>query len=193
MSAKHQSPCTGNGASSPPCAPVRRTQRGFTLLEMVVTITVLGTLAAVGAQILSSGVQAFDASQGAMTTLAKAQYATERLARELRGVTYSGGSYSISLPSATQLIFTRTDGGATDTVDLRFNAPNLTLAYGSVAGTHVLSDQVTAATFTGYQSDGVTQTSNPALIAYVDLQITWSDGSAQYLRRVRVALREQPW
>lgn len=172
---------------------VRRAQRGFTLLEMVVVITVLGTLAAVGAQILSGGVQAFDASQNAMTTLAKAQYTTERLARELRGVTYSAGSYTISLPSSTQVTFTRSDGASTDTVDLRFSASTLTLAYGTVPGTHVLTDQVTSATFAGYQSDGVTQTSDPALIAYVDLQITWSDGSTQYPRRVRVALREEPW
>lgn len=193
MRAVYQAVCPDNRVRSLRRALVHRRQCGFTLLEMVVVITVLGTLAAVGAQILSSGVEAFESSQNALTTLAKAQYATQRLARELRGVTYSGSSYSIAIPSATQISFTRSDGQTTDTVDLRFNAPNLTLAYGSVAGTHVLSDQVSAATFTGYQSDGVTQTSNPALMAYVDLQITWFDGSAQYPRRVRVALREQAW
>lgn len=193
MSGSSQPAGFGDGARSVPSNPRLLMQRGFTLLELVVAITVLGTLAAVGSQILASGVQAFEASQAAVTTLSKAQYASERLARELRGVTYSGGSYAITFPSTTQITFTRSDGTSTDTVDLRFIAPNLTLTYGSVVGTYVLSDQVVAATFTGYRSDGVTQTTNAALIAYVDLQMTWSDGGTQYPRRIRVALREQPW
>lgn len=193
MVAKLQCVGTGGHARSSQCNVALRRQRGFTLLELVVSITVLGTLAAVGSQILASGMEAFAASQESMTTLSKAHYASERLARELRGVTYSSGSYAIALPSTTQVTFTRSDGASTDTVDLRFTAPNLTLTYGTVAGTFVLSDQVAAATFTGYRSDGVTQTTNAALIAYVDLQITWSDGGTQYPRRLRVALREQPW
>lgn len=163
---------------------------GFTLLEMVMTITILGTIAAVGAQILTSGVQVFDASQGALATLAKANYATERLAREMRSVDYSAGAYTISAMTSTRFAFTKTDG---ESVDLRFTTPNLTVAYGSVAGTYVLSDQVTAASFTYYQSDGLTTTASASTVAYVDLQITWSDGAAPYPRRVRIALGEQPW
>lgn len=165
-------------------------QNGFTLMEMVITITILGTLAAVGSQILASGVQAFDASRDATTTLAKAHYVTERLAREVRNIQFSGTSYTISAMTSTRFAFTKQD---LETVDLRHTAPNLTLAYGSVAGTPVLSDQVTAASFTYYQSDGLTETSSASTVAYVDLQLTWSDGSTQYSRRIRVALREQPW
>lgn len=190
MRAANQHDCANYLAARPEETQAGRRQRGFTLLEMVVTITLLGTLAAVGSQILASGVQAFDASQQATTTLAKANYVTERLGREVRNIQYSGTSYTISAMTSTRFAFTKQD---LETVDLRYTSPNLTLAYGSVVVTPVLSDQVTAATFTYYQSDGVTTTTSASMVAYVDFQLTWSDGSTQYSRQVRVGLREQPW
>ena len=61
-------------------------QRGFTLIEWVISLIVIGILAMVGLPILSSSTRAYSATQEGLSTLSKLRYATERLAREVREV-----------------------------------------------------------------------------------------------------------
>lgn len=168
--------------------------RGFTLIEMIMAIVVLGIVAAIGAPLLAGSMQVFAAAAPEVDTLSKARYAMERVARELRSVSYTGSAYDLTL-TASSASFTRTDGTA---VVLTAAPPVLTIAYnGGPAGT--LVDQLPAggASFSGFQVDGVTATTNPALIAYVQIDLSLEHapgaaGSNTLAHRTRVLLRSRP-
>lgn len=170
--------------------PVRFHCAGFTLLEMVIAIMVMGIIAMLGGQILSGGVNAYQTTESALTTLGKAGYALERMAREIREMQYSGGSYAIVTPlTSDRLRFTKRDAIA---VDIQSAPPNITLGYSTPAVSAMLTDQTSAFSFSYYRDDGTTAASGAADVAYVDIQLTLADGGASYTRRTRVGLRNKP-
>lgn len=166
-------------------------QQGFSLIEMVLVIVVLGTVAMTGSQIMSSGINAYLATQEAVETLSKATYTMERLKKEIRSTRYSGGAYSVATCSATRYQFTRTDGVV---VDIQSAPPLLTVGYSSPAASATLTDQVQSFTFAYFSANGsaLTPTCTAANLAYVDVSYTLLDDSAQYARRQRIALRDKP-
>ncbi len=162
--------------------------RGFTLLEMVLAIVVMGVMAAVGGQIIGGGVEVYNATNASLKTLSKARYTAERLAREVREIRYVGNRYDIANMKQNRLTFTKRDG---ETVTIDSSPPRVTLSYASIASTPTLTDQVSDFSFTYYKAD----LSSPAKadnVAYIDMQFTLIEGSTPYPRRVRVALRDKP-
>ena len=61
-------------------------QRGFTLLEMIISLVVLGLLGAAAGYGLVGGTLAFTGTADAVQTLGKLRYANERMAREIREI-----------------------------------------------------------------------------------------------------------
>jgi prepilin-type N-terminal cleavage/methylation domain-containing protein len=170
------------------CKPSFARHRGFTLFELVITLTVIGVLAGVAAPMLFGGFRLFDVSTEALQTQDKLRYAVERMAREIREVQNNAGTYAITMAGATvsSLSFTKDDG---TTVSFNGGAPPLlTMTDSSVAGTHTLTNEVTAVTFTGYALDGTTATNSQITIAFVEIALTLGNFS----QRTRVALRNQP-
>jgi len=176
------------------CKSIRRSpvkSPGFTLIEMTLTITVMGIIAAIGAQILGSGITSYTKTETAVSALSKAGFAAERLKREIRAVAYTGSNYNVLTMSSTRFQFVNTNASAT-TVDLQVTLPNLTLAYSSPNVSATLMNGLTACAFSYYQKDGQTGATTAANLVYVEINFTINDGSANYSRRVRVALREKP-
>ncbi len=169
------------------------TQRkhGFTLVEMVATLTVLALLAAIVGPLLVNGARAYNDTAAAIDTLSKLRVASERLGREIREIRRDGtGNFDISLPlSATTLDFFKTDG---ERVTVTAAAPLVTLAYASIAGTPVLSDEVSALTFSYFQADGSLPASDNADLAFIDFELVLSRGGNDYAQRSRIGLRNQP-
>lgn len=87
--------------------------RGFTLIEMVVTIILLGILGAAGVNMLYNPYATAKIVNATNTDAAKARYAMERVARELREVKSAGGSFCFSSQTASSVTF-RKSGGGTD-------------------------------------------------------------------------------
>lgn len=171
----------------------RSRQRGFTLMEMVITILVLAILGGTAAVAIQNGVIAFQSTGDALDTLGKLRLATERAARELRDIRRDpadNGRYDISEPfAANQIAFTKQDG--TD-VTLAVAGATLTLEYDAPAGTHVLTDQLAGFTLAYYDSAG-NATASAATLAYIELEIVLTDAAGNSLpQQTRIGLRSQP-
>jgi prepilin-type N-terminal cleavage/methylation domain-containing protein len=168
---------------------------GFSLIEVVVTIVLIGLLAMAAVPILRSGVDAYETATTGLETLSKLRYATERMAREIREVRRNPGApadFQITTPlSAGTLSFVKGDGNR---ATLTASAPNVTLAYQTPAASGVLTDQVSDLVFRYYTIDGVTQTASVAgdTLAFIEVDLTLTDGAGGSMRqRTRVALRNQ--
>ncbi|MCW9058755.1 MAG: type II secretion system GspH family protein [Gammaproteobacteria bacterium] len=166
-------------------------QRGFTLMELVISILVLGLLGATAAYGIQKGVIAFQTTQEALDSLGKLRYATERVSRELREIRrdpLDSSRYDIATLGGSTIEFVKQDGTG---VILDVSGSNLTLEYDSPAGAHVLTDQLSAFSLAYLDVDG-NATADAAQVAFIDVQITLIDASGSLPQRSRVALRSQP-
>ncbi|MBF0283067.1 MAG: prepilin-type N-terminal cleavage/methylation domain-containing protein [Magnetococcales bacterium] len=130
-------------ASASPLDPRRpRRAAGFTMVEMILSIMLLGMIAALGSNLLSAGFQAYFALRDLSPLSSAGQYAMERMVRELRaasscaGVTPANGTAggNLSFTDANATVITFNQSGGNDTAALWRNGV-------------LLSDDVEAGTF----------------------------------------------
>lgn len=167
--------------------------KGFTLVEMVLALTVLAILAAVVGPYLSRGAEAYNASAAAVQTLGKIRNASERMVREIREIGYnptSPGNYQIATMTASTLEFTKSDG---ETVTIDATVPLVTLSYSSISGINpTLTDEVAGLTFSYLKSDGSAGATS-SNVAFIEFELILDPGAPgnPYSQRTRVALRNQ--
>lgn len=169
----------------------RRRQQGFTLMEMVIALVVLGLLGSVAGYGLVGGVLAFSETTGTVKTLGKLRYANERMAREIREIRrnpVTPANYDISTMTASNLVFTRSDG---ITVTLAAAPPLVQLGYSTPALSQVLTDEVGSLSFSYLQADGSTAATGNNDIAFVDFELVLSHNGNNYPQRSRVSLRNR--
>lgn len=153
-------------------------QRGFTLVELVLTVVLVGIVAGMASVFLRQGLNAFIAEDARADITNQAGLAVERMAREIRTLRSRTAADIPGCCSAATLSF----------VDLSGNNIVYTAAGNTITrnGTALATGGAVALTFSYFQQDGVT----PATLAtqvwsiQVDLTITKSGESQVY--RVRV-------
>ena len=154
-------------------------------------IMLLGILVAAAVPLMINTFRAFETNQSNRVTLGKLRYATERMAREIREVRYTGGAYSMVM-NPTSLQITKNDAANT-VVTITSAVPLVTMQYSTPAMTATLTNQVAAngLQFLYFDINNVA-TGSTAAVAYVDVSLTLTDpisGAAQ--QRTRIALRNR--
>jgi prepilin-type N-terminal cleavage/methylation domain-containing protein len=174
-----------------------RRQRGYTLIELVTTVAVMGILAAFGASMISDNARVTKAVNSASASADQARYAMQRLTRELREVSYStaiaGGSYTITsalTAGATSITFTRKIGGADTPVTLSRSGSNLMLQYGTDTAA-VLVPNVSSFTLNFYDGSNSVSGISTTTVRYIEVNLTVTDtvNGETIAQRTRVALR----
>lgn len=162
--------------------------RGWSLVELVMVIVIVGILAAFVGPVLLNAVTAYNRTQLTVDTYAKMRYAMERMAREVAAVRRAPAdttAFDVATMTAANFTFTRDDGTQ---VAITAAGGNLNLGYVGTA-TGVLADGVSALNFAYFRHDGTTLAGSATELALVEVGMTISDGTTSFANRLRVALR----
>lgn len=166
------------------CAPLRFTllrQFGFTLVELIVVIVVLGIVASMGAVVVRDGLLGYLRGREITSADWQARLALERIARELRDVApSSAGVGNIAAASCGSTGFAFSDVNAAPISYTQ--SANMLLRNGQP-----LADSVSGLRFYCLQSDGQTYTTTPAAVYYVTVSmvIATTNASATYRTTVK--------
>src|SRR5206468_3344373 len=106
---------------------------GFTLIETVMVLIIIGILAVFIAPVLSTAVNSYDTTSRNIEVLTKMRYAMERMAREIRSIRrdpVNVGNYDIVTGSMTaaKFEFCRPDGTRV-TIDNATSASQVQIGY----------------------------------------------------------------
>lgn len=161
-----------------PCNSSARgaTHGGFTLIELVLTLLILGIISAVVAQFAFQGIRSYSTEQDRGDAHSQARLAVERMAREVRAIR-SATAVDIPIMTATDLQFTDNLGQS-----VRFTwAANVLTRNGQT-----LAVNVAPFALTYFQSDGTTVAAVPADLWFVRVALTFTQGGASLPMRVQV-------
>ena len=151
-------------------------ERGFSLIEMILVIVIVGIIATVGAQLMGTGFQLYFTGRDTLDVDAQARLALERMTRELRAVRPATG---LTMVPATEVTFTDVDGTA---VRYYISAGDL------LRNTQVLAGGVSGLNFV-YTDNGGAVTAIPAQVRYISFQFTATQGGMSSTYRATVSPR----
>ncbi|MGA3084671.1 MAG: prepilin-type N-terminal cleavage/methylation domain-containing protein [Thermodesulfobacteriota bacterium] len=142
-------------------------KKGFTLIEIIMTIIIVGIISIVVGPILLQGFTSFFVSSGLTDMDAQGKLAMERMARDIRMI-QSPLSSNITTMTATQFTFVTGVTGSNVTVSYQLSGTQLN------RNTPILATNVSALTFTYLQNDRVTLATGAGNIWVVQIQLTLS-------------------
>jgi MSHA biogenesis protein MshO len=167
--------------------------RGFTLIEVIVAMVLLGFLAVVGSHMIGDSMRTASITANNQASGSQARFAVERMTREIRELAYGSTQYSITTKTATTFAFTKEDGTAVtitcpSSCGSATNAVTMTYA----GTTSTLTDQVplNGLAFEYLDQFGATTTSNADIrLVQITLSVTNSQTSRTDSFRTKVLLR----
>ena len=106
---------------------MHRGNRGITLIELVITMVLMGIVAVVVANALSTGTKGNLVTDNRKESLDQARVAMERMIREIRNLR---NSTSVTTSSSTQFCFTDTESTL---IDYNYSNPNIIRDTGNCA------------------------------------------------------------
>ena len=158
--------------------------RGFTLMEMVITILLVGILSSLAAVIILQGVKGYTVEDQRSNAHYQARLAMERMVREIRLIRWDSvlGQADISTMTATDLRYQDIQGNQ---MGFRLNVGTVQRTQDSAATWQPLATGVTALNFNYFQQDGVTPATAPTLW-FVEITMTDLQGTDTLQMRTRV-------
>ena len=156
-------------------------QLGFTLVELVVVIVVLGIIASMGAVVLRDGMLGYLRGREITSADWQGRLALERITRELRDVApSSGGTVNIANTSCNSSTFAFSD---IEAAPISYTQSTTTL----LRNGQPLADNVTGLRFYCLQNDGQTYSTIPSAVYYITVSmiVSTENTSAAYRSTVR--------
>jgi prepilin-type N-terminal cleavage/methylation domain-containing protein len=163
--------------------PIPR-QQGFSLVELIVVIVVLGIVAGMGAMVMRDGILGYMRGREITTSDWQGRLAMERITRELRDI--AAPNYSnIAATSCNSATFAFSD---IDALPVSYTRSTTTLLRNGLQ----LADNVTGLRFYCLQSDGQTATTTPSAVYYITVSMIVSTANTSAAYRSTVKPRNIP-
>jgi len=150
---------------------------GFTLVELVITIIVLGIVSFGGAILLSKGFDAFFSGRNVVDADWQARIAMEKMSRELRNIRSPSDIISGSSTSGLSSISFVDNNG--NTVNYYVSGSNIMRTSSVDATPRVLSDGA-GLTLSYYDSTGTITTATTTNVRYIVITISTTYGGANF-------------
>ena len=149
-------------------AHIARHARGFTLLEVIITLVIAGVLATIGATLMSSGFRSYFLGR----ELAQdGTLALERMTRDLRTARSAADLTTIG---ASTITFVDVDG---NTISYALSAGSVTRSQNGGTA-QPLAANVSSLAFTYLQNDGQTTAASAATVWYIAAAVTVASQNA---------------
>jgi prepilin-type N-terminal cleavage/methylation domain-containing protein len=159
-------------------------QSGFSLIELIIVITILGIISVMGSNILSSAFQGYLDNKNLIDSDWQARLALERMQRDIRAVRSTA---DMTTAAASQLVFTNTAG---NTLTYALSGTNLTLKVNSNAA-QVLANGVQSLGFSYYDRNGAS-TATLTNIRYITISLNITLNNTNYTVNTNVYTRNLP-
>jgi len=152
-------------------------QQGFTLIEAIIVIVILGVIGTIATTMLGQGLSAYLTAQNVTDADWQGQIALERMERDLRAVRSLN---DISTATSSQFIFTDINGNS---ITYQLTGTSL------MRNSQILADGIQSLSFSYTDKNGST-TATPANIRYVTVTINVTQKKANYNLTTSVNLRD---
>lgn len=139
--------------------------KGFTLVELILSIALIGILFAFGGVILTQGLDSYAHISERQVNLQQSRYAMDRMVKEL-AIAGAAPATRIQMLTPTKIDFIDDQGNSA-----YFDLNNQILRRGTGTGNNTLAENVTSLTFTGLDQNGNNVT-NPSQIRRVRIQLS---------------------
>ncbi|MFH1603179.1 MAG: prepilin-type N-terminal cleavage/methylation domain-containing protein [Pseudomonadota bacterium] len=157
-------------------------QLGFSLVELIVVIVVLGIVASMGAVMVRDGMLGYLRGREITSADWQGRLALERISRELRDVAPSVVANNIAATSCGSSSFAFSDINATQ---ISYTLSTATL----LRNGQPLADNVTGLRFYCLQSNGQTYTTTPSAVYYVTVSMIVATTNTSFTYRATVKPR----
>ncbi|MCK4870659.1 MAG: type II secretion system protein [Gammaproteobacteria bacterium] len=145
--------------------------KGFTLIELVIVIVLLGIVAAGSSELMVQGFRAYNTGVEQVSAHWQARVALERMVRDIRCVKSSG---DIATSTSSTFSFTDINGDV-----ITFVRQGTQLKRNTASTSQVLADDVSGLTFTYYNDNGASTTTK-ADIRYVKIALQVGASGLQF-------------
>ena len=151
----------------------RSRETGFTLVEIVIVIVIIGIMSTLAAMIILQGATSFSTEYSTSNAQYQSRLAMERMAREIRLIR-SQTAADIPTMGANTIMYTNIQGTL---MGFQLSAGSIQRSQDNGTTWQTLATGVTALTFTYLQQDGVTVATTATALWYVVIDITRPAGN----------------
>jgi prepilin-type N-terminal cleavage/methylation domain-containing protein len=182
--------------------PATKKGEGFTLIELIIVVIVIGIMGAALVPVMVASLGAYNATRDDVVVLDKQRYAIERLAREIREVNFTNSTFAFNVANANAMTFTRqfiydvsgVASSATATVavgNTGATTGTVTLAYDN-GSANILTDQLdglTGLSFSYLNQGGSSVAYTSPDLRAIDITLRLRHNNQPYTQTTRVELK----